>query len=188
MKTYKYFLPVMLISILIASCSGENKETSADTTEPEIIQPQGTDQVSTEQQPSAGDQIQPAEMAPDQAPPQPIQVNPSQVNPQMQQQVQPAGKAMAGMNPEHGQPGHRCDIPVGAPLDSPPGNNTTAPTTTIQPQTAPATVGTNPSIMNAPTPVTATPSTTPSSGKLNPPHGEPGHDCAVAVGAPLPAK
>ncbi len=26
-----------------------------------------------------------------------------------------------GMNPPHGQPGHRCDIPVGAPLDSPPG-------------------------------------------------------------------
>ena len=22
----------------------------------------------------------------------------------------------AGMNPAHGQPGHRCDIPVGAPL------------------------------------------------------------------------
>lgn len=27
----------------------------------------------------------------------------------------------------------------------------------------------------------------PTSG-LNPAHGEPGHDCAVAVGAPLPAK
>jgi hypothetical protein len=25
-----------------------------------------------------------------------------------------------GMNPPHGQPNHRCDIPVGAPLDSPP--------------------------------------------------------------------
>ena len=26
-----------------------------------------------------------------------------------------------GMNPPHGQPGHRCDIPVGAPLNSPAG-------------------------------------------------------------------
>ena len=24
-----------------------------------------------------------------------------------------------GMNPPHGQPNHRCDIPVGAPLNSP---------------------------------------------------------------------
>jgi hypothetical protein len=27
-----------------------------------------------------------------------------------------------------------------------------------------------------------------SSGNLNPPHGQPGHDCAVAVGAPLPVQ
>ncbi|MEI9909110.1 MAG: hypothetical protein WDO71_05235 [Bacteroidota bacterium] len=26
----------------------------------------------------------------------------------------------AGLNPAHGQPGHRCDISVGAPLDSKP--------------------------------------------------------------------
>jgi hypothetical protein len=25
-----------------------------------------------------------------------------------------------GMNPAHGQPGHRCDIPVGQPLNSQP--------------------------------------------------------------------
>jgi len=32
--------------------------------------------------------------------------------------VQPAGNATAakGLNPEHGLPGHRCDLPVGAPL------------------------------------------------------------------------
>jgi len=35
-----------------------------------------------------------------------------------QQGVQPAGNATAanGLNPEHGLPGHRCDLPVGAPL------------------------------------------------------------------------
>lgn len=26
------------------------------------------------------------------------------------------------LNPPHGQPNHRCDIPVGAPLNSSPGN------------------------------------------------------------------
>jgi hypothetical protein len=26
----------------------------------------------------------------------------------------------AGINPAHGQPGHRCDIPVGQPLNSKP--------------------------------------------------------------------
>ena len=25
--------------------------------------------------------------------------------------------ASQGLNPEHGQPGHRCDLPVGAPLN-----------------------------------------------------------------------
>ncbi len=37
-----------------------------------------------------------------------------------------------GMNPPHGQPGHRCDIAVGAPLNSPPAKITTPVTTTIQ--------------------------------------------------------
>src|SRR6188474_1027285 len=38
------------------------------------------------------------------------------------QQVPPVQpKTAEGMNPPHGQPGHRCDIAVGAPLNSPPG-------------------------------------------------------------------
>jgi hypothetical protein len=32
-----------------------------------------------------------------------------------------------GMNPQHGQPGHRCDIAVGAPLNSKPAAATTTP-------------------------------------------------------------
>jgi hypothetical protein len=32
----------------------------------------------------------------------------------------PAAPVATGMNPQHGQPGHRCDIAVGAPLDSKP--------------------------------------------------------------------
>ena len=33
---------------------------------------------------------------------------------------QPAASGDVAMNPAHGQPNHRCDIPVGAPLNSPP--------------------------------------------------------------------
>ena len=35
------------------------------------------------------------------------------------QQTAPA-TTQAGLNPPHGQPGHRCDIAVGAPLNSKP--------------------------------------------------------------------
>lgn len=72
--------------------------------------------------------------------------------------------ANVAKNPAHGEPGHRCDIPVGAPLNSPP-NPSTAPQVPIQNQ-----------------PSTTAPT---GSGKINPPHGQPGHDCAVPVGAPL---
>ncbi|POY39009.1 hypothetical protein C3K47_00470 [Solitalea longa] len=80
-----------------------------------------------------------------------------------------------GMNPPHGQRGHRCDIAVGAPLNSKPKtaavnqSNSAAPVSvSSQPQTVPA-------------PVSAI---TPEG--MNPPHGQPGHRCDIAVGAPLP--
>ncbi len=69
---------------------------------------------------------------------------------------QPA-RATAQLNPPHGEPGHDCAVPVGAPLNS--GNTAPAVAPSSQPANANA--------------------------KLNPPHGEPGHDCAVPVGAPL---
>jgi hypothetical protein len=71
----------------------------------------------------------------------------------------------AGLNPEHGKPGHRCDISVGAPLNSKPTNT---PTSTIQP--------------NQPTITTNKTITAPG---MNPPHGEPGHRCDISVGTPL---
>lgn len=88
------------------------------------------------------------------------------------------------LNPEHGQPGHRCDIPVGAPLNSAPQQAPTqaaAPPVQLTPQTMPA---------QAPTtaPAQSTPPSLSQSGnvKLNPEHGQPGHRCEIAVGAPLP--
>ncbi len=76
---------------------------------------------------------------------------------------------MAALNPEHGQPGHRCDIPVGAPLN---GGNAAKPVVTP--------VQGNNLIQNQPgaTPVKV-------ADGLNPPHGQPGHRCDIKVGDPL---
>lgn len=90
-----------------------------------------------------------------------------------------AAKTTAALNPPHGQPGHRCDIPEGAPLDSPPAQSANVSVTPAQ-NTAPAQTvapaGNNGAQVAA---------------GANPAHGEPGHRCDVPVGAPLnspPAK
>lgn len=84
-------------------------------------------------------------------------------------------KGGSGPNPAHGQPGHRCDIAVGAPLNSP-ATNTAKP--------AAQTISTAPTTVAAPAAVAAPVNTDPNA-KLNPAHGQPGHDCSIAVGAPL---
>jgi hypothetical protein len=78
-----------------------------------------------------------------------------------------------GANPAHGQPGHRCDIAVGAPLNSPVA--ATAPATSQQNTAVPANT-----VMTAPV------ETTPTAEGMNPPHGQTNHRCDIAVGAPLP--
>jgi len=76
-------------------------------------------------------------------------------------------KTTAALNPVHGLPGHRCDIPVGAPLDQAAAANTAQQSSpTISSEVSPVWA-------NKPAPV------------KNPPHGQPGHDCAVPVGANL---
>lgn len=86
-------------------------------------------------------------------------------------------KTAPGMNPPHGQPGHRCDIAVGAPLNSPKG---TMPTTA--PTQKPAATLEKVTPASQPKPVVETPP------GMNPPHGQPGHRCEIAVGAPLPTE
>jgi hypothetical protein len=78
----------------------------------------------------------------------------------------------AKLNPAHGEPGHRCDIAVGAPLDG-----SVKPTTNVQTTTQPVTTNTVPD-NGSKTPAN-------SNAKLNPAHGQPGHRCDIAVGAPL---
>ncbi len=99
--------------------------------------------------------------------------------------------AQVTINPPHGEPFHRCDIPVGAPLNSPPAN-TPRPTISNSP------AATAPNIANNPTAPTienarrlnssqsGSTASTQNSGKLNPPHGQPGHRCEIPVGSPLP--
>jgi len=110
--------------------------------------------------------------------PQTVTMNPQNnqmvTNPQMITQTAAQTATAPGMNPPHGQPGHRCDISVGAPLNSKP-----APPATVQPATANA----QPQIT-----MKEVPNTTKTAPGMNPPHGEPGHRCDIAVGAPLNSK
>ncbi|WP_307454368.1 hypothetical protein [Chryseobacterium sp. SORGH_AS_0447] len=104
---------------------------------------------------------------------QAIQIDPNALQPG-KFTVDKSGKAKTvtpkGMNPPHGEPGHRCDIPVGQPLNSKPAQ-------TQQPA----------QVVAQNTPVqAAAPAPTGPKPAANPPHGEPWHNCAVKVGEALP--
>ena len=82
----------------------------------------------------------------------------------------------SGLNPEHGKPGHRCDIAVGAPLNSKP-----ASATAVTPTINTSTVSTPVNVAQSNTEEEVAPG-------MNPKHGQPGHRCDIAVGAPLNSK
>lgn len=114
-------------------------------------------------------------------------------NPVIQSKMQPATPAPAvaapttakGLNPAHGQPGHRCDIAVGAPLSSAPAAKPAAPTVTTPTVTTPTvTPASSPAPIQMKPAANSTSPLTPGA-KLNPAHGQPGHDCTIPVGAPL---
>lgn len=134
----------------------------------------------------------PAQQMPVNAQPQQATMQPA-AQPSMQPTMQPVNQAPVkvakGMNPPHGQPGHRCDIAVGAPLNSPakatPAAN--ASPITINPSKAGAAVAREvkpgaPALLSAPS---ATPAPVKTAPGMNPPHGQEGHRCDIAVGAPL---
>tara|TARA_R100000935_G_C2715902_1_gene115962 strand:+ start:63 stop:419 length:357 start_codon:yes stop_codon:yes gene_type:complete len=75
-------------------------------------------------------------------------------------------KTTAELNPEHGQPGHRCDIPVGTPLDQPANTQMQQNSTSVNPNVSPVRV--NGTALTK-----------------NPAHGDPGHRCDIPVGADL---
>ena len=102
----------------------------------------------------------------------------SQLNNNIVQPSLPASQGGVTLNPPHGQPGHRCDIPVGAPLNSKPAAQPAA----AQPQVTQQQIVIDPQQAQQ-----HTGTTEPGfSGKPNPPHGQPGHRCDIAVGEILP--
>jgi len=101
----------------------------------------------------------------------------------------PSGAANDGtnasirLNPPHGEPGHVCEIPVGEPLDGSGAVGSDAGATqNIQMGTG---MNMAPQTMTIPS-TQGTPTQGGGSGRINPPHGEPGHVCEVPVGEPLP--
>ncbi|MCM0665129.1 hypothetical protein [Flavobacterium tyrosinilyticum] len=118
---------------------------------------------------------------------QTVQVNPTQQKMVTTTTAAPV-KVAKGMNPPHGQPGHRCDIPVGAPLNSAPAKTTkTTASNTAQSGTVTQNFTVTPPASNPVPALLSTEGTeaTVADG-MNPPHGKPGHRCDIAVGAPLP--
>lgn len=107
--------------------------------------------------------------------------------------VAPSSQAAAtapGMNPPHGQPGHRCDIPVGQPL-----NAGGTPAQSTSPSSQNITVNGNNSLQIDPNAVSPGKIMIDQNGKqvktppgMNPPHGEAGHRCDIPVGQPLNSK
>ncbi|NNT72730.1 hypothetical protein HKT18_10935 [Flavobacterium sp. IMCC34852] len=178
MKSNLFIGSLLTVTFVFTSCKKEEEAATTSDAPKEIIMPrvQSIPAQTNIQQPAiqnvAPGQNQPATAS------QTLTPNPQQV------------VTKKGMNPPHGQPGHRCDIAVGAPLNSPAGNNNqpkigSATTQQIDPskfttQTATQPTGA-PAILNPDGAQTTT--TVPG---MNPPHGQPGHQCGIAVGAPLP--
>ena len=151
-----------ILAVSVTSCKKdlEPQESSVAASQPAAVANPAT--------PLAATAAQPQQM---QAQPQQMQVQPQQM-----QQVQATAP---GMNPPHGQPGHRCDIAVGSPLSQPVKSATTSNITTSN--------GTSIQKITPGVPMAngAAPSTPKTAQGMNPPHGQPGHRCDIAVGTPL---
>lgn len=180
----KVYAVVALMAVaVLASCAGEDNNDYIDKS----IIPPGSENKTVQQAVPATNQsanVSPANtvimpgansvnMTPQQA--NAVNINPQNKTmiPARQMVTQTAAQIVTapGMNPPHGQPGHRCDIAVGSPLNSKPATTATK-VSTQQPQVT----------------MKEIPNTQKTAPGMNPPHGEPGHRCDIAVGAPLNSK
>jgi hypothetical protein len=154
----KILTSALLISLMVVSCKKEETAPVTDTTtETTLATPVESSETAT-----------------------PVEAVTASESNMMMQPTTNSG----AINPAHGQPGHRCEIPVGAPLNTAPAAaNTTAAVqkSAPTPANAPQLGAVNP---NGAQNSSANQVTPPG---MNPPHGQPGHTCSVAVGAPLPA-
>ncbi|MBF0694779.1 MAG: hypothetical protein IR153_06965 [Flavobacterium sp.] len=161
------FCICLLSAMTMISCKGE-LQPQESITEPTSTEADATVENTTTPE---GEQTT-VPVTPNTQQAQPMPSTPSTMTPA------PA-KMQAGLNPAHGQPGHRCDIAVGAPLSSAPAKPANNQIQMQTPAPTPAPTTATPSILN-PSAATAT------APGMNPPHGQPGHRCDITVGAPLP--
>ena len=174
MKLKLIFSSLLVFTILLSSCKKEEEEAAATSTTPkEIIMPRV-------QAIPSGTYVPPNNQ--NAAPVQSQTITPNQAITQTPVVTKP------GMNPPHGQPGHRCDIAVGAPLNSPVAKPASKGTTTMPPATITSIPTATTTTTNPSTPAILNTETTATAPGMNPPHGQEGHVCSIAVGAPLPKK
>lgn len=156
----KSFLSLVFVSsILLTSCKKEVEVQN--NTSPTVVVPFTEVGKQMKNEASTATQVQPTTNT----------LNPNNT-------VASAGSVAAGMNPAHGQPSHRCDIPVGAPLNSPPAPASTASKPVVQQQAQ--------SVPSATATTTTPAAAMPTPEGMNPPHGQANHRCDIAVGSPLP--
>ena len=181
MKTNTLFGSLLLISLTLLTACKKEEETPTLDTNKQIILPR------VAPIPATSTYVQPTNPQTVAQPAQTITQSQPVTN---QQQV----VTKPGMNPPHGQPGHRCDIAVGAPLNSKPNATATPSTAAGQANYTKTTSTPNQTSTSTPagaaiaTPAILNPSatTTTTAPGMNPPHGQEGHQCGIAVGAPLP--
>jgi hypothetical protein len=172
MKLKLYAAAALITMAALVSCGGTDKEVvdkSIIPTASDSAKKQATQNIANVA--LANTTVIPGTTTPVNMNPQMQAITSSPQNNVVMTPVQtPVQPTAPGMNPPHGQPGHRCDIPVGAPLNS-------------KPAAAPTAVNAQPQVT-----MTEVPNKVKTPPGMNPPHGEPNHRCDIAVGAPLNSK
>lgn len=164
---------LIIVSTLISCASGDSK----DYIDKSLITPESEKKATTQTQAAEAGVLPNTPVIPGVSNINPgIQTNSVNLSQSNNVQVVPTAATTGNLNPAHGQPGHRCDIAVGAPLDSKPAAATAQPATAVNAQPA------------SPVTITQQPAKTVTAPGMNPAHGEPGHRCDIAVGAPLNSK
>lgn len=170
MKSNLFLSSLLSVSLLCISCKKEEEaEVTTTETPKEIIIPNAQSAATAQtfgQQPTT----QNVAAAPTQT------ITPQGITPA---QMTPQAVTKAGMNPPHGQAGHRCDIAVGAPLNSPA-------TPQAKSTGSGATITSMPTSASGPAFTTTDSKPVVTAPGMNPPHGQPGHVCGTPVGSPLP--
>ena len=164
---------LFLSSIALASCGADATATTSDSnTNTELVDPVGL-----EAEAGATNTTGDAQLIENNGTTPPPAAVPAGENPYAH---------LKGINPAHGQPGHRCDINVGEPLNSPPGPAAAAPQVMTPPPASAPAMNMAPAD-NGTMPQMPAQKTEPGfSGKANPAHGQPGHRCDIKEGEILP--